>query len=253
MPNEYASLIPGNTATAAPKTAPNQYASLIPKATPAPVQPQGTLVGQTIAGLPAAATEVGQFIGNQIVGAAKSSFQQGVQAVDTMQQPSATPIATGLSAGLQLGAGVAGVAFSPLAPMTNLISKAIDFAGNQLANVPAVQEFAKTSTPQDTQVLTDLQNLGGIAMGILGAKAGDITSADIPPAKLAEIAQHPDVIAAAQKLAESQKAVPPEAQANLQKLVETQTKPTPTIPNQFDHLIPKPEAMKRFSDDALST
>ncbi len=218
---QFDSLIPGNTATA-PTSTSNQFANLIPKTAPI-VQPQGTLLGQTIAGLPAASGIPKAFQAGlaQVVQPFKDKVSAGGKGVGPVKAAEGA---------LNVGAGIVGMGFSFAAPITNLIGKAIDFAGNKLADVPAVQEFAKYSTPTDTRVLAALQNLGTVAMGLLGLKAGEIKSGDLTPEQTTTLAQHPEVIKAATEVGEAQKAVPPEAQAPLQKVINT-SETVPTAPN----------------------
>ncbi len=139
---------------------------------------------------------------NPFADQAKSSFNQGVEGMNTILNPSGGTPLQGAEAALKVGAAVAGVASAPLAPVVALTSKAIEFAGNALSNVPQIQEFAKYSTPNDLRVLDALQNLGGVAMGILGVKAGET----VAPEKVAEVSQHPEVQAATRQLADAVKA-----------------------------------------------
>lgn len=142
--------------------------------------------------------------------AAKSAFQSAKEGVDQIVHPAAKTVAGGAVQGaegaLKTGAGVAGVVFSPLAPITDLIGKAINYAGEKLSNtkfgtaIGVGENSALATDPHVERGLNALQNLGGIAMGILGAKAGDIKSGDIPVAKMEEIAQHPAIIEAIKKV-----------------------------------------------------
>ena len=147
-----------------------------------------------------------QKFSSQVKEMAHSSFQQAVEGVDKIIS-GGTPT-QGLEAGLQVGAGVAGVVFSPLAPIINLVNKGIEFAGTKLADTPLMQEYAKGATETDVRTLTALQNLGGIAMGILGASGGKSKTSS---AEIAKLAEEPKIVEAVQRVIESKKPTSPQS------------------------------------------
>lgn len=148
-------------------------------------------------------------IGGQIKDMATGAFQQAVSGIDTIREggaPGRGPASVqGLEAGLKVGAGIAGVIFSPLAPVMEIITKGIELAGEKLADTPLIKEYEKGATETDERVLEALANLGGIAMGILGAKGGEVKNIKVTPEGLARLSEHPEIIEAAQKATELQK------------------------------------------------
>lgn len=78
---------------------------------------------------------------------------------------------------LQFGAGLAGAAFSPLAPIINpTIGAGMNFAADKLAQVPAYQRFA-ANTPEGgavERILQDITNAGAISGAIGGVKGAKV-------------------------------------------------------------------------------
>lgn len=150
------------------------------------------IIKNTIKGLPEA---------SGIPQAFKNSFQSGVEAVDTMQKPSNTPIQTGLQSGVQLGNAVGGVFFSELAPVSNLFSKLINAAGENYSKVVPGGEKTVENVANgpfgDTadKILKTFEGFGGLAMNILGAKGGDIRTAE-PPTEAPAVPVKPPVVTA---------------------------------------------------------
>ena len=154
-------------------------------------------------------------IAGQIKDAFTSSFNQGVEGATEIEGGEGPLDA--IASGLKVESGVAGALFSPIAPLTNLIGQGIKLAGNALADTPLMQKYAATATPADIKVLTALQNLGTVAMAIVGAKAGD----EVPPEQLESVANEPKVIEAAKQVVEARKAAEPAAQAEALPVKET--------------------------------
>ncbi len=212
--------------TTPPATATGGYKGVSATPTVAPVVQPTTPFKFVPAGLPTSAPTPNFFIDQ-----ASSSFKQGVEGMDTILNPAGGTPAQGLEAALKVGAGVVGVASVPFAPVIAVVSKAIEFVGNKLSDAPAIKQFAATATPQDMRVLDALQNLGGIAMGILGVKAGEVKTGDVTPEQVAKVSQHPDVQAATQGLVDALKVK--ESSTNVQgyqgvKLPVTSETPTET-------------------------
>lgn len=230
--------IPATPAVAQP-TAVSQTTPVVLKPLPTPANSLPGLIENTISGLPTA---------SGIPQAASSAFNEGVEGMNTILSPQGGTVAQGAEAALKVGTGIAGVAFSASAPVSNAISNALTFVGNKLADTttpggtssfgsPTTQPFDTSylagygkdvanvpfdpSTDTATRILTALQNLGGIAMGILGAKAGE-TPKDVTPAQITEVAQHPEVQAAIKQVEAATKTTP-----TLSALLE-KTKPTET-------------------------
>lgn len=138
-------------------------------------------------------------------GAAGPSEQIG-QGVSQLQSPS---ILQKIYGGLNVAGGVIGAASVPFTPISALISKAVDYVGGKLSDLPTIKSLANNSSPEqqksDTDALTAFANLGTIAMAAMGLKGGEADAVRISPEKLAEVSQHPAVIEAAQKLADTQK------------------------------------------------
>lgn len=143
--------------------------------------------------------------GQQVTGSYNASIQQGVEGVNQILEGG--PL-KGLLGGLKVEAGIVGAAASPLAPVSSLIGKAIQFTGKKLADQPFFQKYAATAPDSDIQVLTALQNLGTVAMGILGTKGTDSSPADLPASKIEEIAQEPEIIKAVNQVVDAQGSSP---------------------------------------------
>lgn len=175
--------------------------------------------------------EQAQAFVQQIPNAASQSFQSAVDGVSKILA-GGTP-AEGLEAGAQTEAGVAGIVFSPLAPMTNLISQAVNYAGSQLANTPYLQKYGNdvstlpNPNPGVQRVLTALQNLGSVAMGILGAKPGEPNVSPIVPAELETVAKTPEVQEALKEVVTAHNALTPEEQSTVATHIDQTTTAQP--------------------------
>jgi hypothetical protein len=64
-------------------------------------------------------------------------FVSGVARADKAKNP-----VESLEAGLQQGSGLVGAAFSPLAPVTKYVGKAVDYAGSKIADTPLIKGAA---------------------------------------------------------------------------------------------------------------
>lgn len=190
-PYNYAAPQPSVAATPATKN----VAAIKPFAYPAASAPATISVASAIK---SAIAQTGKdFVGaigsdlSQIKDAAVGSFKQGVSGVDTITSPQGGTPFQGAMAGANVEEGVAGVAFSPLAPITNSIGTLINNIGQRLTSpdigygknsspISSVlaaygKDTATQDTTQDTatKILTALQASGNISMGILGAKMGE--------------------------------------------------------------------------------
>ena len=140
-------------------------------------------------------------VASQISDTFSSSFNYGVQGATEIGQGE-DPLSA-IASAAKVGTGVFGVAFSWAAPLLNMISTGIKVAGAGFSETPLGKEYNATATPTDVKVLTALQDLGGMVMGILGAKGGEAKVEGTPQAQIESLVQHPDVIAAAQKVLEA--------------------------------------------------
>lgn len=111
----------------------------------------------------------------QMFGAVQGGIDQIKQANQTVNSGTASPLQGG-EAGLSAEAGVGQIITSPLAPIFNVISKALQGNPNKpnimsmIVNNPDVQKFAMSSLGKTTsRVATDLANAGTVAGTILGA------------------------------------------------------------------------------------
>ncbi len=167
----------------------------------------------------------------QIKESAKSSFKQAEEGIDTIREPNPKENAAvqGVEGALKTGAGVAGVIFSPLAPLTNLIGKAINFAGGKLSDssfgkmIGVGEGSALADDPTTLRVLDDINNLGGLAMGLLGAKAGE----KISSAQIEELSKHPEVIKAAEDIKNKAQETPEQTAESIKQKVESNNIETP--------------------------
>lgn len=138
------------------------------KATPAPA-PAPTLAS--------GAMGVVKGIGQQIKDAAVGSYETAAGGVKKIAE-GGTPL-EGLQAGVDVERGVAGVAFSPLAPVFSGIGTLINKAGDALSNSPTFNQNDIANDPNNPEVkaLNLASGLGEIAMAILGAKTGELKPA----------------------------------------------------------------------------
>lgn len=108
-------------------------------------------------------------------GAIATAFQGGIDQFKSgvgMAKASTNPLQT-LEAGLQQGAGLAGAAFSPLAPATQYIGKGIDYAADKISDNPAVQKFAGSKAGQTTaRVAQDVGNTSTLLGLMRGGEGG---------------------------------------------------------------------------------
>lgn len=90
----------------------------------------------------------------------------------------ATNLVTKTEAGLKQVGGLAGAAFSPLAPATKYIGKGIDYVADKISDNEGVQKFAETKAGQTTaRVAEDVQNVStGLSMFAGGSKVAPKTS-----------------------------------------------------------------------------
>src|SRR3990167_5440264 len=112
-------------------------------------------------------------------GSISDAFQSGVSQVKTGlgQAGTATTesknplefLGRSLEAGGNIGAGLVGAAFSPLAPVTKPVGAVIEKAGEGYGSLPAVQKFAQSKAGQTTsRVLETVNNWNTIAGTIAG-------------------------------------------------------------------------------------
>ncbi len=118
-------------------------------------------------------TGIGADISNAFQGGL-SQVEQGYQQAKTATNPIQKT-----EAGLQMGAGAVGAAFSPLAPVTKYIGQGIDTAANTISDIPQVQQFAQTKAGQtasrvagDTANTATLLSLKGAEPAAAGVGAG---------------------------------------------------------------------------------
>lgn len=129
----------------------------------------------TAAPTPTPETGLKGFWDNDIVNPVKSAFSGGVNQI----QQGASEIGQGegvlpaVGSALKIGAGVAGAAMSPLAPVFNpTVGAATNAVANKISDNPSVQNFAMSPAGQTTAKVTEgLTNAGTVAGGILGAGA----------------------------------------------------------------------------------
>lgn len=115
------------------------------------------------------------FLAKNVVNPIKSAFSGGInqieQGASQIGSGQGNPLVSGTEGALKIGAGIVGAVASPLAPVIQRpLGAAINAVGNQVSNIPAVQNFSTTPAGQTTaRVAGDLSNAGAIAGGILGA------------------------------------------------------------------------------------
>jgi hypothetical protein len=155
---------------------------------------------------------------------AQSSFQYAVQGVTEIMNGEGSAQAVGSAA--KVGAGLGGVAFSWTAPVMNIINTAMNFAAQAGSNIPAIKQMASDMNldpaygQQVTNVLTTLQDLGGTAMAILGAKGGG----DLTPQE--QLMKDPAIIQQVKDVVNAHNALSPETQAAVASHVDNIAKPT---------------------------
>ena len=94
-----------------------------------------------------------------IVDAAKGGWNQMKEAINE-SKAGKNPLETGL----KFGAGAIGAVTSPLAPVFAPVNKAIDFVGDKIGDIPAVQKFADSKAGEITaRVAEDVGNASIIA------------------------------------------------------------------------------------------
>lgn len=92
---------------------------------------------------------------------AKQGYEEGLAAKNPL---------TKTEAGLKIGAGALGAAFSPLAPVTKYIGQGINAVADKVSDIPAVQDFAMSGAGKTTaRVAEDVQNTSAF-LGLKGAK-----------------------------------------------------------------------------------
>lgn len=115
------------------------------------------------------------FFAKNVVNPIKSAFSSGInqiqQGASQIGSGQGNPIVQGTEGALKIGAGLVGAVSSPLAPVVQRpLGAAVNATGNEIAQIPAVQNFATTPAGQTTvRVAGDLSNAGAVAGGILGA------------------------------------------------------------------------------------
>ncbi len=165
------------------------------------------IISGTIKGLPEATSALAKSYLDGVKTVAQQSFQSETEGFDKISEGK-TSVPENLA---QIGAGAFGVIFSEFAPVMNVFNTAIQKAGDVLSNSPTLNQNdlanADPNTNPELRVLNALQNLGGIAMGILGLRTGEIRAQDIPPEAIAKVAKDPAVVDAAMKVVDAQKPV----------------------------------------------
>lgn len=108
---------------------------------------------------------------SDIKGAVQGGVQQIQQGASDIQNSSGGVMgaAQGLGGGLKMESGLASIIASPLAPFFKPIGEGVNFIGDKVGDIPAVQQFAQTGVGKAvTNVAEGVANLGNVAGTIAG-------------------------------------------------------------------------------------
>lgn len=108
------------------------------------------------------------------LGTIKNAFRGGVEKTKEsyMKGVNAKNPADLVESGLGVGAGIADMFFSPIAPITEpTIGKATQYASDKISDIPEVQQFSQTKAGENVaRGAEDIANISTIAGAVAGAK-----------------------------------------------------------------------------------
>ncbi len=166
--------------------------------------------------------------GKQGVGQLRQGFEQVRDATNPLQV---------IRGGLTTAAGAVNTASAPLAPIFSPVGKAIDYVGDKISDLPAVQKFAQSGLGNITaQVAEDITNLMTVAGAVGGVKQAKVSA--------------PKIKAGISSFSKAEKSVPtPEVSPEIQRYVNKRTMELAKVTSQNANL----RKFAKYAKDQKST